>query len=460
MEKRTLRCVPQLQMELDEMSAKLRLTMEDNGHEFSLGELVSWLKSNGVKAGIMEDALQQMIDSSLYGIYYEVAKGKFPTRGQDGRFVFHVKNPENQNGPRILEDGSVEYMHTEEFTIVEAEDLLAEYVPATNGQFGYTITNAIRNPSKGKDLPRLKGKGFYVQENRYYATERGKVSITKDSIVVSNLLEIKGDVGIEHGHVVFDGDVYITGDVRSGMTVKATGNVEVKGHVGNSSIEAGKDITIRNGMQGKVTGTLKAGGSIYCKFLENVQAKADGDIVVRSLLHSFVQAKGFVKVEGRGAVVIGGIVNAIRGIEAQEAGNVTEVATVLVAGAMESHLSKRTEILEKIKKVEGEIALLDRSSAALAGMPAERLTPEMKQWKKKITQAKIIKATELKRARDEKLHIEALIGSGKDAQIVVQKIIYPGCTIEIATQEVHIKSEIKHAKFILKDGNIEVVLLY
>lgn len=460
MDKRTLRCIPELQMEPDEMSAKLKLGMADDGHEFSVEELVSWLKSNNVKTGIMKDALAEMIDNQLYGVFYEVARGKAPVKGKDGSFIFHVTNPENVSGPRILENGSVEYMHTEEFTIVEADDLLAEYIPATNGQFGYTITNAIRNPAKGRDLPRLKGKGFYVQENRYYATEKGKVTVTESSITVSNLLEIKGDVGIEHGHVIFDGDVYISGDVRSGMTVKASGNVEIKGHVGNSYIEAGRDISIKNGMQGKFTGKLKAGGSIYCKFLENVQAEAEGDIVVRSLLNSSVQANGYVKVEGRGAIILGGTVHAIQGIELQEAGNVMEIPTILAAGVMPKYIAQQKEIMEKIKKTESEIALLDRSCATLSGFPPEKLTPEMKQWRKKIIQAKIIKATELKRCKDEKIRIEMLMDKGKKAQIVAQKMVYPGCTIQIASQEVQVKSEVKHAKFVLKDGKIEVNLLY
>lgn len=460
MDKHTLRCVPELQIEPDEMSAKLKLNRDDTGQEFSVAELKSWLQSNNVKAGIMENALQEMIDNNIYNVFHEVARGKPPVRGQDGTFVFYVANPENISGPHILEDGSVEYVHTEEFTIVEVDSLLAEYVPATNGQFGYTITNAIRNPAKGRDLPRLKGKGFYVSENRYYATERGKVDIINNNIYITHMLEIKDDVGIEHGHVIFDGDVYIRGDVRSGMMVKATGNIEIKGHVGNSYIEAGKDITIRNGMQGKFSGKLKAGGNILCKFLENVNAEADGDIVVRSLMNSCIQAKGHVKVEGRGAVVLGGTIHAIQGIELFEAGNINEIPTILSVGVLPEHLAKYREITEKIQKAEDQIALLNRSSMTLSGFPPEKLTAEMKQWKKKITQAKIIKATELKRCRDEKNKLDALIDSGKNAQVVVQNIVHPGCKIGVAAREIHVKKEIKHAKFVLKDGNVQVILLY
>ena len=78
----------------------------------------------------------------------------------------------------------------------------------------------------------------------------------------------------------------------------------------------------------------------------------------------------------------------------------------------------------------------------------------------KIIQAKVIKSMEHKQLRDEKAMNDALIHSGRNAQIVVQKSIQPGCRVEIAGMCVRIEQPLKHVKFVVRDGKIEASLLY
>ncbi|MCI8509388.1 MAG: DUF342 domain-containing protein [Lachnospiraceae bacterium] len=460
MEQRTKACVPELQMDTEGMTARLKLHPNVTGQKFTVNELKDWLIYKNVKTGIVEDALHDMVVQGIYGIFMEVARGKEPVKGKDGHFIFYVKNPENEKGPKELDNGEVEYVHTKEYTIVEEGDLLAEYVPATNGEYGYTIDNTMRVPMRGKELPRLKGRGFRIEEGKYYAAAHGKVEITEIGMQVTNLLEIPGDLDINYGHVKFDGDVYIRGDVKSGMEIKAAGNVDIKGHVGNCVIEAGKNITINNGMQGKFSGRLKAGGNITCKFFENSKAVAGGDITVRSVLHSNLAAEGKIKVEGRESIVLGGSVYAVRGMEISEAGNQMEVPTKLAAGVLPAMMKRNAELLAMIKKVEEEVELLDKSARIMERITHTKVAKETANRRRKIIQAKIIKATELKKYKEEKLRSEELINSGKKARITVEKIIFPGCMVEISGNRIEIKEQIKHVKFVLKDGNIEAALLY
>lgn len=456
----TKECIPEITLATDMMSAKLKLHLDDNGQKLTTADLKELLAVRNVKTGILEDAIQEMIDHDIYEIFVEVARGKAPVKGKDGYFQFYVSNPEKQSGAKVLEDGSVEYVHTTEYTIVEEGDLLAEYIPATNGEYGYTIDNAMRTPTRGKEISPLKGKGFRLDGNKYYAAIRGKVEISDQNIQITNLLEVKGDVDISYGHIKFDGDVNIRGDVHSGMMVWATGNVEIKGHVGNCYVEAGKDIILHNGMQGKFSGKLKAGGSITCKFFENAQAVAGGDIIVRTVMNSKLEAEGKVKVDGRGALVLGGSIHALQGMEIGEAGNESEIPTVLAAGVLHTTIRRDVELKELIKKIEGEVDLLDRSAKILERMAKTKVTKETANRRMKIIQAKVIKSTELKKYQDEKVRNDALITSGKDANITIQNMIYPGCRIQIADNEITVKESLKHVKFVLRDGNIEAALLY
>lgn len=460
MEKNAQLCIPEIIISDDKMSAKMKLCLDSSGSEWTVSEIKALLASKNVKAGVMESAICDVLDNGIYDIFIEVAQGKPSVPGKDGYYIYHVAQAKVEDTPRELEDGSVEYVHTAAHTVVEEGDLLAEYVRATNGEYGYAVDNTMLAPKRGKDLPVLKGKGFYLEDGKYYAAIHGMVEITERGFRITNLLEVEGDVDINHGHIDFDGDVNIRGDVKSGMNVRASGNIEIKGHVGNCQIQAGKNITVHNGVQGKFSGKLVAGGDISCKFFENSQAVAGGNILVRSVMNSQLEAEGKVLVEGKDAVVLGGSVHAVQGMELTGAGNETEIVTLLVAGALPSTLKRNAELISLIKKVEGEVDLLERSAKVLERMAKTNVTKEVNNRRMKIIQAKVIKTTELKKYQTEKIRSEALIRSGKDANVTVQKVIFPGCRVEIAGTGIDVKQELKHVKFVLKDGAIEAALLY
>ena len=460
MEQRTQNCIPQVIVENEKMSAKLRLDLVETGQEFTVADLKQWLKDQKIKSGIKEQVLIDMIEHSIYDVFVEVAEGKIPEKGKDGYFIYHVSNPENASGPTVLEDGSLEYVHTKEYTIVDEGDLLAEYVPATFGVYGYTVENEMRTPTRGRDLPPLRGRGFKIEDNKYYSVLHGKVELTERGIHVTNTLEIRGDVDMDSGHINFDGDVDIRGDVHSGMLVKASGSIEIKGHVGNCFINAGKDITIQQGMQGKFSGRLKAGGDIYCKFFENTSAQAKGNINVRSVLNSKLEAEGKVIVEGKDSVVLGGTIHAIQGIEVADAGNDMEVKTVLSAGALQSVIERNKELDIMIDAVEEQLKLLTRAVKSMENMMPGTVSKEAEDRRMKIIQAKVIKSMEHKQLRDEKAKTDALIQSGKNAHVQVQKTIWPGCQVEIAGLSIRVKEQLKHVKFTAKGGRIEASLLY
>lgn len=460
MEMRTKSCSMDITLAEDKMSAGVKLCPDAAGSQWTLEDMEKELNRKGICSGIDREALCRMLEHDLYGIEVEVAKGKPPVKGTDGYFVFHVEEPTEEKQPKEMEDGSVEYIHTTQYAIVNEGDLLAEYIPATAGENGWRLDGTVCPAVKGKELLPMKGKGFRVENNRYYAVKHGKVEITGRTLVITNMLEVKGDVDINYGHIQFDGDVYIRGDVKSGMMIRATGNVEIRGHVGNCYIEAGKDLILSNGMQGKFSGRLKAGGNITCKFFENSQARAEGNITLRTAMNSKLTANGKVTIEGKGAAVIGGSVYAVQGMELAQAGNENEISTLLVAGVMPETTQKNTQLIQQIKKVQEEIDLLERSGRILDRMKKSNATLENSDRRRKIIQAKIIKTTELKTCQNEKVKVEALLQRGQDAEIIVHNVIYPGCRVEIAGCGMDMKEKVKHIRFVLQDGRVEGKLLY
>ena len=115
---------------------------------------------------------------------------------------------------------------------------------------------------------------------------------------VSDILEVK-DVDSSTGDIDYEGSVKINGNVCANFSVRAKGDIEVSGVVEGAYLEAGGDIIITRGMNGMIKGTLKAGGNIVAKFIENAKVHADGYISTESILHSDVYAASEVLVSGR-----------------------------------------------------------------------------------------------------------------------------------------------------------------
>ena len=59
--------------------------------------------------------------------------------------------------------------------------------------------------------------------NTYYAAIDGKVEYCNYDLRIVNVLDISGDVDLNIGNIDFNGDVNITGNVITGVTIRAMG---------------------------------------------------------------------------------------------------------------------------------------------------------------------------------------------------------------------------------------------
>ena len=71
------------------------------------------------------------------------------------------------------------------------------------------------------------------------------------------------------GDINFLGDVCIHGDICSGFTVRAIGNITVGGVVEACTVEAGGDLVVSGGVQGDNQAVIRAQRNIFAKFIEN-----------------------------------------------------------------------------------------------------------------------------------------------------------------------------------------------
>ena len=67
--------------------------------------------------------------------------------------------------------------------------------------------------------------------NTYYAAIDGKVEYCNYDLRIVNVLDISGDVDLNIGNIDFNGDVNITGNVITGVTIRAMGSIYIGGYV-------------------------------------------------------------------------------------------------------------------------------------------------------------------------------------------------------------------------------------
>jgi len=159
---------------------------------------------------------------------------------------------------------------------VVAGQLLATKTKAAEGTPGRTVTNRILEAKDGNDIPLNPGKNTELSSDgmSVIASINGQVTLLNNKIHVDPIYEVKGDVDIHTGNILFPGTVIVKGNVEDGFSIKAAGDIEIMGSVGKCLIDAEGDVYIKQGIMGKLGGTIKAGGSVWAKFLEQVNVAA------------------------------------------------------------------------------------------------------------------------------------------------------------------------------------------
>lgn len=429
-------------LKIDERRMWVSLAIkEPEGEEapyFSPEFIESYLRANGITTGINKAAIQALSMTAAYGQDVIVAQGKEPVRGRDGCYNFTVSMEDARSKPVVNEDGSVDYYNSLKLAMVKEGEVFAVYVPATPGEYGYTVFSEVLPPVKGRELRQLRGKGFTVSDDgrEYRAQFDGRIVKENERIVIEKLYFVKGDLDIEEGNIRFNGDVEIRGDVRSGLSIETEGSIFVHGHVGGSRLIAGGGITIRKGVQGRNKCYIQAGGDVACSFVERCEIVADGNIYADSILDCEIFAKQKVVVSSRKGAIVGGTVTGVQGVVAKEAGNSIGLLTVLKTGATSDYLRRITEIKEEMINADSELETLEKNLKRCESLDGSKRTKETEAIRMKLVRTKVIKTTERKKLADELVTLNSEIDKAKkEATVRITGIAYAGIQIVIGNEE-------------------------
>ncbi|MCR4842080.1 MAG: FapA family protein [Eubacterium sp.] len=442
----------------DKMSAYVMLARAQG--PITVDDVVFALNAAGVVYGISEANIRKVISQEGFLEPVPVAIGTEPVPSIPGKFTYHFEKEVNGK-PQVLADGSVDYLNVNAISIVEKDDVIAEYSPAVQGTDGYNVLGQSILVKRVPELPPLRGKGFTRSEDgrTYTANITGKVNEENGRIVISAVYELPTDASIATGNIDFRGDVVIHGAVRDGITIKATGSITVDDIVEGAQLEAGGDIVLKQGLMGNSKAIIRCDGNLTAKFVEFCYVEARGDIHAESFMECEIYCYGRIVLDGRKSKIIGGSTVAIGGIVAEFIGNAAGVSTFVKAGADAElkfqliSLKKKMEATQNsIKRVEEGLDIISRMERLGQGDPEENKANRMQLMRVKIRDSSILSADRIEMDR-----IEHLITAGQGVDIMVRNTVFAGTHVKIGDATYLVKSDDYRLSFVEEEDGIKVL---
>ena len=439
---------PIVRMTADSMEAYVMLITPDDGGEYTIESLQKALDDRGVKYGIDEAALTELIDEKKYGVETLVAQGTEPVDGKDGYYDYNF-NCNFDKKPLMRPDGTVDYWCVKSIESVVQDQVIAEYHPCVEGMDGKTVTGKPIPAKRGREQLPLKGKGFERRDdNTYVALMSGKIETQNDRVVILPVHELSGNADLSSGNIDFHGDVVIHGSVESGVIVKASGTITVDGIVEACTLEAGKDIILRSGMLGGNKASVKTKGSITAKFFEFTRIECAGDIRADVLMDCQVQCFGKIIMNGKRGSIIGGLTHGVCGIEVTTLGNDAEKKTVIMAGASPEGYAKLRQLEKTIQELSQGLAQIEEGLRKFEELEKARGV-SYKDDPRRVTllRIKIRDTATLAHSKEEAKQLRNLIESASGACVTVLRGTYPGAVIQIEDTKLLVQNYVKAAEF-------------
>jgi uncharacterized protein len=305
-------------------------------------------------------------------------------------------------------------MLTPEVPAVPGIDVCGAPVPGNKASSVFQLGSNVKLSGDGKAV---------------VATASGKVLLTRQSISVVEVVEIKGDVDYSSGNVESPTDVLITGTIRDTFTVRSEKSVSVKETVEGAIVEAGTHIQIMGGIAGRGAARIRAGGEVHAKYCEEADIEAAGDVVItRQIINSRVRTTRQLVV-ARGSV-IGGHLYARGGASIKTLGNEANIRTEIAIGIAPEVLAdadradqaakKKRETAEKVRKtVQPLLAQIKR----LTSEQREKATELMYEADQMMAEA-----TECEKKKQESL-AKCSPDPDSNPTLIITSMIYPGVVI-------------------------------
>ena len=431
----------------DKMSAFASVAAADPGYIVSKSDILRALEEKRVTHGLLDAEIDRIAGEQLYGIDVLVAEGRPAVNGRDGR-VEYLFTINGEVAPKVLSDGRVDYYDMNIVHPVKKGEPLCRLHAPTPGVAGFNVHGAALAAKDGKpaQLPRGRNTAPNEAGDVLEAAVDGQIKKNGKNVDVVQEFEVKKNVDFSTGNIIFPGSVTVKGNVQSGFMIRSGGDVSIYGIVEKASITAAGDIVLHGGMTGQGAGSLKAGGDIYAKYIENSIITAQGKITAECIMHSAVRAGVGIELLGKKGLLVGGSAKAREYVKAVTIGSQFATLTDIEVGS-DPQLNERLKALKaEIAELEAEHTKAAQAMQILSNMQktGAGLTPQKEQVYErtvKINEEQTKKLAELRHEHDK---IENAVKKNTNGFVRASGYIYSGVKISISNYNMLLKEDLQY----------------
>lgn len=422
----------------DSMSAVLRLSAPKKGGGVPpLEEIRNQLTGAGVVWGIDEEELTRAIEKGTYDTDIPVASGRAPKAGSPRRTEFSFVHDPGK--PYVFrEDGSVDLKELNFIQNRKSGDVLARFLPEEEAVPGMNVHGQeLTPPQAPKEKAIVAGVNTTVSESRdtIVALIDGNAFLKGNAVCVEPVVTVPR-VDYETGNIQFEGSVVVRETVADGFTVEAAGEVEIGECLGRATVHAGRDVLLRGGMNGDGDGTVRAGGSIRAKYIENARISCGGNLMVDELLmHTDFVAEGDLIMRGRRGEFLGG--NGIAGgnLWCKQIGSLSEVPTRISVGIEPAKLNSYILLKKDLETLSADLDEVKRTLSGLRKLGDETDTERRKEIRAQLEEKAIVLETTIREKKKQFAVERTKLVPGAKTMAVIEGVAYAKSVVAFGEEE-------------------------
>lgn len=441
-----------LRLSDDGMQALLDITPPQGGEWATVAMVEAALRDAGISEGIDRDALVTACELARTGGGVRdvvIAHGRPAADGDDGRLE-RLLPEARERKPRIDVSGQADYRDLGEIVVVHpGTPLMRRHLP-TPGVPGRALDGRVIPAHDGKtvmfsnNLP-----GTQIDANDpdlLLAAISGMPVEVPGGMLVEPVFSVK-TVNMASGNIRFEGSVKIAEDVSAGMSVHATGDIEVGGVAELASLEAGGNIVVKAGVigglgrKGAEGGVIRCGGNFEAGYAQNARIEAGDSIAIddTAVNCELIAAKHILVGRRKRGCIVGGHHQATLSVTAKQIGSPQRTATRFEIGVNPAVHKHMLDLAQKRDALESQLLELAKLLDFAAKNPG------------RLPEDKVIKARtmagglnqQIAALRAEYLALDAQVALSQGARVVATDRIYEGVEVQLGSKRFRVPSEFR-----------------